>query len=105
MNHSAEASNGGPLRRKVTITNAQGLHLRPMQAFVELASRFNSNVRVQRDDREPVDGRSIMSLMLLGAEKGTELIVEVDGPDAPDALAALVDLLANLESRVDVEST
>jgi len=75
-----------------------------MRAFVELAAQFHSQVRVQRDEAEPVDGKSIMSLMLLGAEPGTELTVEVDGPDALAALGALVDLLANLETRVDLET-
>jgi phosphocarrier protein HPr len=104
MEHNAEAPSAGPLRRKVRITNAQGLHLRPMRAFVELAAQFHCQVRVQRDEQEPVDGKSMMSLMLLGAEAGTELTVEAEGPEASAALAALVDLLANLESRVDLES-
>jgi phosphocarrier protein HPr len=104
MDHKAETPIAQPLRRKVRITNPQGLHLRPMRAFVELAVQFSSQVRVQRNECEPVDGKSIMSLMLLGAEPGSELTVEVDGPDGPAALDALVDLLANLESRVDLES-
>jgi len=104
MDPHADASNGGPLRRKVRITNPQGLHLRPMRAFVELAGQFRCLVRVQRDELEFVDGKSMMSLMLLGAEPGTELTVEVEGPDASAALEALIDLLANLESRVELES-
>jgi phosphotransferase system HPr (HPr) family protein len=78
--------------------------MRPGRAFVELAGQFRSKVRVHRKESEPVDGKSLMELLLLGAEPGTELTVEVEGPDGPAALAALVDLLANLESRVDVES-
>jgi len=104
MDQNAEAGTAQPLRRKVQITNPQGLHLRPMQAFVALALQFHSKVRVQRNEAEPVDGKSIMSLMLLGAEPGSELTVEVEGPDGPAALDALVDLLANLESRVDLTS-
>ena len=104
MSENQAACTGEPLRQKVRITNPQGLHLRPMRAFVELAGQFQSQVRVQREGAEPVDGRSIMSLMLLGAEPGTDLTVEVEGPDAQAALTALVDLLANLESRVDLES-
>jgi phosphocarrier protein HPr len=103
--HSAQATSNGPLRRKVTITNPQGLHLRPMRAFVELAGKYQCAVRVRRDEQEPVDGKSMFSLMLLAAEQGTELIVEVDGPDGADALDKLVDLLTNLETRVNVEET
>jgi phosphocarrier protein HPr len=104
MDHNAEAPKGGPLRRKVRITNPQGFHMRPMRAFVELAIQYPCQVRVQRDATEFQDGKSMMSLMLLAAEAGTELTVEVEGPEAPSALSALVDLLANLESRVDLES-
>jgi phosphocarrier protein len=104
MTQNAEAPSGGPLRRRVTLTNAQGLHLRPIRAFVELAGQYQCSVRVSRDDREAADGKSMLNLMLLAAEKGTELTVEVEGPDSAPALEALVDLLANLESRVDLEA-
>jgi phosphotransferase system HPr (HPr) family protein len=104
MDHNAESATVGPLRQKVRITNPQGFHMRPGRAFVELAGQFRSSVRINRDGSQSVDGKSLMELLLLGAEPGTELTVEVEGPDAPAALAALVDLLANLESRVDLES-
>jgi phosphocarrier protein len=74
-----------------------------MQTFVELASKFQSAVRVSREGREPADGKSMFGLMLLAAEQGTVLTVEAEGPDAAAALDALVDLLANLETRVNVE--
>jgi phosphocarrier protein HPr len=105
MTQNAEAPSGGPLRRTVTLTNAQGLHMRPIQAFVELAGKYQCAVRVMRSDRPPVDGKSMLNMMLLGAEKGTELTVEVDGPDGATALDALVDLLANLETRIDLEAS
>jgi phosphocarrier protein HPr len=102
MNPSVAASNGGPLQRRVVLSNPSGFHLRPMQAFVELATKYQSAIRVRRDALDPVDGKSIWALMSLVAEQGAELIVEVDGPDAPDALEKLVDLLTNLETRVNV---
>jgi phosphocarrier protein HPr len=104
MDPNAEPSNGGPLRRKVRLTNPQGLHMRPARAFVELAAKYSSQVRVQRDDLEFVDGKSVLSLLLLGATPGSEITVEVDGPDAAVALAALIDLLVNLEQREDLLS-
>jgi phosphocarrier protein HPr len=103
MDPSVFASNG-PLQRKVVVTNPSGFHLRPMQAFVELATQYQSAIRVRRDDLGPVDGKSIWALMSLVAEKGTELIIEVDGPDAPDALEKLVDLVVNLETRINVSA-
>lgn len=104
MTDNAEAPSGGPLRRKVTLSNTQGLHMRPIRAFVELAGQYQCNVQVGRDDRPPVDGKSMLNLMMLGAEKGTELTVEVDGPDRAAALQALIELLENLETRVDTEA-
>jgi len=80
--------NGTPLQRKVLLANPNGLHMRPSAAFVELAGRFESNVTVSCDGKA-VNGKSIWDLMLLAAEHGTELTLEVDGPDAPQALEAL----------------
>jgi phosphotransferase system HPr (HPr) family protein len=103
MEPSTAITSAGPWKRTVVITNPHGFHLRPMQAFVELASRFQANVRVQCDNKEPVDGKSIMSLMLLGAEQGSSLTIEVIGPDGSAALEALADLLINLETRMQAE--
>jgi phosphotransferase system HPr (HPr) family protein len=84
--------NGVPLQHKVVITNPQGFHMRPMAAFAQLASRFESSVKVSREGQS-VNGKSILDLMLLAAAQGTELTLEVVGPDAKDALDALVNLL------------
>ena len=93
MQQGPQAMNGEPLRAKVTISNSQGLHMRPMQAFVTLASRFQSTVHVSKQDDQRVDGKSLWDLMLLAAMPNTEVTVEVDGPDAPAALEALVAVL------------
>jgi phosphotransferase system HPr (HPr) family protein len=80
--------NGERLQRLVTITDPQGLHMRPAAAFAQAALRFQSTVCVRRDDR-CVNGKSISEMLLLAAESGTQLLLEVSGSDAPDALAAL----------------
>jgi phosphocarrier protein HPr len=82
--------NGEPLRARVTITNPQGLHMRPMQAFVTLAGQFQSTVQVFKEQDQRVDGKSMWGLLSLGAEQGTELTLEVCGPDQQQALEALV---------------
>jgi phosphocarrier protein HPr len=86
--------NGEPLRSKVTITNPQGFHMRPMSAFVQLAGKYQSTVHVVRPDGQRIDGKSMLGLLSLAAEQGTELTLEVFGPDAQSAMEALAELMA-----------
>jgi len=90
-----------PLRARVMIANEQGLHMRPLGAFVSLASRFQSRVSVSKDGQPPADGRSMFDLMALGAEQGTELTLEVAGPDQDLALRTLVNFLEGLAQEED----
>lgn len=78
----------------VTIVNRLGLHARPAMTFVDLASTFQCEVTVKRDDQE-VDGKSIMHMMMLAATQGTSMEVICDGPDAEAASAALKKLVAD----------
>ena len=77
--------------RVVTVRNPQGLHARPADMFVRLALQFASNIEIVKDG-EPFDGKSILSLMTLAAEQGTELVLRARGPDAEAALNALAEL-------------
>jgi phosphocarrier protein HPr len=82
---------GESARQTVVITNPQGFHMRPMAAFVETANRYPCGVLVTRAGMaEPVNGKSILSLMSLVAVPGTELVIEVNGPRAAEALHELV---------------
>lgn len=84
-------------RRLFTVTNPSGLHMRPLQAFVEEASRFQANVQVGRKDSgEMLNGKSMIHLLGLGADRGTEIVVEASGPDADQALDALLDVLQKI---------
>lgn len=87
------ASTGAVLRREIVINNPQGLHLRPATAFAKLARQFACTVTVVRDDQR-VNGKSQMELLLLGAHAGTQVIVEVEGPDADQAIDPLAEILA-----------
>src|SRR5947209_18897988 len=93
LQRSPEAMNGETLQRKVTIINPQGFHMRPQTAFYQRALQFQSTVTLCKDDRR-VNGKSLWDLMLLGAEPGAELILEVSGSDAMAALEALAEILA-----------
>ena len=80
--------------RTVTITNALGMHARAAARFVHAAARFQSQVRVARDERV-MDGKSIMGILLLAAGRGTQLTITTDGPDEADALDALCALVSS----------
>jgi len=85
---------GVSLRHCVTITNPQGLHMRPLQAFVETASRFQSCVFLSKDGGgERINGKSLLNLLTMGADQGTIVHLEVSGPDCQEALAALIVVL------------
>ena len=76
-------------KEKIKITNKLGLHARPSAALVTAASRFSSEVFFTKDSLR-VNGKSIMGVMMLAAEQGVELLVEVDGPDEDDAIKEII---------------
>ncbi len=79
-------------KRTVTVVHRQGLHARPAALFVQLAKRFTSKVTV-RKGRKVVDGKSIMGILTLAANKDARISITTDGPDAADALERLSELL------------
>jgi phosphocarrier protein HPr len=84
----------GHLRRTVTVANPAGLHMRPATVFAKAARDYQSCVTVWCGDKR-ADGKSSLDLILLIAMPGAELILEVDGDDAPTALERLAELLAH----------
>ncbi len=78
----------------VEIVNERGLHARASAKFVKTASSFDAEVRVTKDD-STVDARSIMGLMMLAAGVGSTIDIAAEGPQAQEALDALVQLVAN----------
>jgi phosphotransferase system HPr (HPr) family protein len=80
------------LQRTVIVTNPQGLHARPADMFVKVASKFESKVEVVKDS-ERVDGKSILAILTLAAAEGTALQLEATGRDAAQALDALAELI------------
>lgn len=78
--------------RHVSVRNRYGLHARPAAEFVKLASRFRSEVWVEKDGLE-VNGKSIMGVLMLAAETGSTLRLRTVGDDAEEALEALAHLI------------
>jgi len=81
------------VKATLNICNTRGLHARASAKFVKLASSFDSEIQVTRDG-VTVDARSIMGLLMLGAGIGCSVDVEAEGDDAPEAIAALKELVA-----------
>lgn len=81
------------ITKKITVLNKLGIHARPAAQFVRVASRFQADVTVEKDD-ERVDGKSIMGLMMLAVGCGAEITVMTDGPDEEETMAALEELVA-----------
>jgi phosphocarrier protein HPr len=79
--------------RTVKIVNKLGLHARPAAEIVKTAARFKSDITIIRDDLE-VNGKSIMGVMMLAAEFGSEILLRAEGADADGALDALAALVA-----------
>ena len=80
--------------RSVTIVNDRGLHARASAKFVTFVARLPGNMYVEVEkDGQSVTGSSIMGLMMLGAAKGSEITIRVDGPDAEMALEKLTGLV------------
>ncbi|MHC4415474.1 MAG: HPr family phosphocarrier protein [Planctomycetota bacterium] len=78
----------------VIVANKLGLHARPATLFVEIASKKESEITVRRcDQNHPVDGKSIMQMMMLAATQGTKIEITANGTDAPEAVKALVQLV------------
>jgi len=84
------------IKKELIVKNKQGLHARPAAIFVQVANKFDSRITV-RHDAEEVNGKSIMGILMLGAEKGSLIIIEADGDDAPKALEELEKIISSEE--------
>ena len=80
------------LEKEITIQNKLGLHARAAAKFVSLASTFESDIELTRNNRT-VNGKSIMGVMMLAAGRGSILVLKISGKDESDALAALEALI------------
>ena len=79
------------IQNSVKIQNKYGIHARPATAIVNTASGYDAEVFIEKNG-EKVPANSIMSLLMIAAEYGTELIIHADGVDENEAVAALIQL-------------
>jgi phosphotransferase system HPr (HPr) family protein len=88
-----DAAAAEPVR--VAVRNPSGLHARPAALFVRTAGRFGSTIRLRNITRggDAVDSKSILGVMAAGVSCGHEIELTAQGPDAPDALATLRELV------------
>jgi len=77
--------------RSLTIKNRLGLHARAAGELVKVSAKFQSDIKVSKDD-QTVDGKSILGLMMLAAAQGSQVDVVVCGDDADPAMEAIADL-------------
>ncbi len=75
----------------VTIKNPAGMHTRPSAKLVKTAHRFQSDFTICKDGME-INGKSIIGVMTLAAEQGSQLTLRFDGPDEEEAKNAVVEL-------------
>src|SRR5205085_5686746 len=80
------------IEKEITIINRLGLDAIPAAMFVRIASRFRSEIWVEREG-EQINGKSIMGLMMLAAGQGSKLLIRAEGPDAEKALHDIAELI------------
>jgi phosphocarrier protein len=82
------------VEKSVKVINRLGMHARPSAMFVTHASRYKSEIFIRKGDLK-VNGKSIMGVMILAAEMGSELFISAEGEDEKKAVNDLVKLIAS----------
>ena len=79
------------VEHEVTIRNKMGLHTRPAASIVKLAAKYRSDFFIEKDGME-INGKSIIGVMTLAAERGSSMLLRFNGEDEQDAATAMIDL-------------
>ncbi|GMV10096.1 MAG TPA: HPr family phosphocarrier protein [Gemmatimonadaceae bacterium] len=82
------------VERSVEVVNKNGIHARPAAEIVKTAGKFRSHITLAREELE-VNGKSIMGVMMLAAECGSQVQLRAEGPDAQEAVEALASLISS----------
>ena len=86
------------VKREVKIKNRTGLHARPAALFVQIANKFESDITILKEEQE-INGKSIMGILMLAAERGAIVTIVAEGDDAENAVEELSEVLLH-----DIES-
>lgn len=78
------------IEKEVEIINNAGMHTRPASSIVKIAAKYKADFFISRDDFE-VNGKSIIGVMTLAAEKGSKLILKFDGEDEAELANEMTD--------------
>jgi len=79
------------VERKIEVINKLGLHARPAAMLVQNASKFKSEIKLQKEDIE-INAKSILSVMMLAAEVGSFVTIKAEGEDEEEAVEAIAGL-------------
>ena len=106
-NHSLFANRSGlamsaTVEKTVTVCNPLGIHMRPADLLARAAAQFESLIEIEKDGQS-IDCKSIMSILTLGAQQGTQLRLKANGPDAGAAIETLADLIDKGFDETDSE--
>ena len=84
------------IEKEIEVMNLQGLHARPAAIFVQIANKYDSKISVCKDN-EIINGKSIMGILMLGAQHKSKITIIADGEDALEALTELEEFLKKNE--------
>jgi phosphocarrier protein HPr len=79
--------------RTVVVGSRVGLHSRPAKLVAEAAAKQPTIVKISKDGGNPVDARSLLSILALGAKKGDEVTLLAEGDEASASIQALAALI------------
>lgn len=76
----------------IVVQNKTGLHARPAASFVQAASKFKSNITIEKDTKQ-ANAKSILALLSIGASMGSTVTITAEGEDENQAVTALTELI------------
>ena len=89
------------VEKEITVLNRRGLDAKLARVIVQVVNWFSSDIWIVKNGTQ-VDGKSLLGLMVLGAKRGSKLRIRVEGPDAPEAMREIEQLLSSVDESGDI---